>query len=141
MAIAPFTTRVSDFLDNRYYSVSPFDAGAGSPIYLRIHDASRRDARRLGPREVRLDRDVETGGVRLVLTWSHSPYRGWKPLATIAVDARAEVDGEALRFSPFHTGRGLAPSGFVHGLRRTVYPASQAARPRRSHARVAVESV
>jgi hypothetical protein len=129
MGFSPFTTRVSDFLENRYYSVSPFDAGLARPIYLRIQPTREAESRRRGPREVLLDAALVDGKVSLALAWSYSPYRGWKPLASIDLDSRAEVDGEALRFNPYNHGRGLEPNGFVHGLRRTVYPASQSTRP------------
>jgi hypothetical protein len=41
---------------------------------------------------------------------------------------------EALRFSPFHTGGGLQPSGALNRTRRAAYPLSQRTRARVGHA-------
>ena len=56
---------------------------------------------------------------------------GWVPVARIELRERADVNQEALAFSPFRDGRGIVPRGLVHALRRRVYPSSQRARPRR----------
>ena len=39
-----------------------------------------------------------------------------------------ELDQQALQFSPFRAGRGLRPTGFVHGLRAATYALGQLGR-------------
>jgi hypothetical protein len=79
---------------------------------------------------VRLVREVERGDAILGLEISYGPYGPWTPLAFVVLDAVAKLDGEALRFDPFRTGRGVHPHGFLQALRRGVYAVSQRARPR-----------
>lgn len=69
------------------------------------------------------------GQAVLVLEAQASLLSPYQPLAEVRVARRLDLDQEALRFSPFRTGRGIEPRGFVHGLRRAVYPVSQAVRP------------
>ncbi len=130
MGLAPFTTDASDYLDNLYYAVSPFDVPGFGRAFLRLrpdprHGAPGRD------RAERLDATMARHGVVLTLEVRRRWRRAWVPVATVTLRERANVNQEALAFSPFRDGRGLVPRGLVHALRRAVYPASQRARPRR----------
>lgn len=130
MGLAPFTTDASDYLSNLYYAVSPFDVPGFGRAFLRLrpeplHSADGRD------RAARLDATVARDGVVLTLEVRQRWRWGWVPAATITLRERADVNQEALTFSPFRDGRGIVPRGLVHSLRRAVYPASQRARPRR----------
>ncbi len=100
------------------FSLSPRPPIASSKARLsRVHrDAALRDA-------------VSRDSVSLRLEARHTFELEWRALATVRLTAAVDLDQEALRFSPFQTGRGIVPSGFVHALRRATYPASQAARP------------
>lgn len=128
--LAPLTTHVHDFLDNDYYGVSPFIVDGVGRAWLR--------ARSVGPsrdgvdRGDRLARAVARGGARFVLELQHGRGQPWEPLATVTLVEPIDVDQERLRFSPFHAGRGVAPTGFVQALRRATYALSQTARPARA---------
>jgi hypothetical protein len=130
MGLAPFTTDASDYLDNLYYAVSPFDVPGFGRAYFRLRPAPRRGVA-APDRAARLDATLAGPGVALTLEVRQRWRWGWVPVATIALRERADVNQEALAFSPFRDGRGLVPRGLVHALRRAVYPASQRARPRR----------
>ena len=39
----------------------------------------------------------------------------WRPLATVALRERLDIDQEDLRFTPFHEGAGIEPLGFFSG--------------------------
>lgn len=130
MGLAPFTTDASDYLANLYYAVSPFDVPGFGRAFLRLRPAPQHGARGRD-RSARLDVTVAYEGVVLTLEVRQRWRWGWVPVATIALRGRADVDQEALAFSPFRDGRGIVPRGLVHALRRAVYPASQGARPRR----------
>jgi hypothetical protein len=133
MPLSPFTTHVRDYLANDYYAVSPFDAGLGDRVYLKLHpERAARDA--LGTRAERLERMIERGEAVLRFDIGAGPFGPWRPLLVISLERRAEVDGEALRFSPFRAGRGVRPLGFVHALRIGAYGVSQRARPSSSSA-------
>jgi hypothetical protein len=67
-----------------------------------------------------------TAGFRLELR--RGSIGPWSPVATITLERAAEVADEQLRFSAFHTGRGLVPRGFVHAMRRPTYALSQRGR-------------
>jgi hypothetical protein len=128
MPLAPFTTDVGDYLANKYYAVSPFDVGLKRPIYLRLRPACAKAAAS-GDRNDRLLLAVARGSARLFLEVSTSPFGPWDPCMTLTLKRMANIDGEAIRFRPFRTGRGVHPHGFVHALRAGAYFASQLTRP------------
>jgi hypothetical protein len=128
LPVSPFTTAVRDYLDNDYYSVSPFDAGLARPVYLRLHSAHT-SAPGWRFRNERLAYETQRGRAVLELDVGPGPSGPWAPLVTVSLDRLAKIDGEALRFRPFRTGRGVRPQGFVHALRVGAYSLSQRARP------------
>ena len=75
-----------------------------------------------GARAERLRAAVERGDAALVLEVRRAWRRRWRPAARVTLRAPVDVDQEAMRFSPFRTGRG-------------VYAMSQAARPSRGMGR------
>jgi hypothetical protein len=123
---APLWTRVHDFLDNTYHAVSPFETDG---ILVRWRLVPLESAPDGESRAQRLERAVAGGHALLRLEGRLEDESRWRSVAEIRLGRRAGVDQEALRFSPFRTGRGIVPRGFVHALRRAVYAASQAARP------------
>jgi hypothetical protein len=130
MGLAPLTTDAADYLDNLYYAVSPFDVTGFGRAFLRLRPDPRHGTAG-GTRGERLDATVAREGVALTLEVRRRWRWGWVPVARVALRERADVNQEALAFSPFRDGRGVVPRGLVHALRRAVYPASQGARPRR----------
>ena len=126
MPVAPLTTEQHDFLANDYFAVAPFDvAGVGRGKLRLVAGRPRRLQAR--DRGQRLDEAVARGEASLRLEVRAA--RRWEPVAEVRILERAEIDQEALRFSPFRDGKGLTPRGFVHGLRRATYLFSQLARP------------
>ena len=124
MPISPLTTRPGDYLGNTYYAVSPFVDESGRKVKFRIvPECAESDAS--ASRNDRLKQAFDRAPVRLRLDVRKTFARAWKPLAVIALKTEIAVDQQALRFSPFQTGRGLRPRGLVHALRRAAYPASQ----------------
>jgi hypothetical protein len=133
MPLSPFTTRTHDFLANAYFGVSPFEVERLGRVEWRLAP--------LAPSPAGEDRRGRLAlamlqGARLSLELS--PYPGpWRRpdparfarVALIELTGELELDQEALRFEPFRSGRGLEPVGFVHGLRRATYSASQRRRP------------
>jgi hypothetical protein len=128
MPFSPLTTNRRDYLANDYFAVSPFDVGLEHDVYLRLHP-ERHSTTHEGTRSDRLARAVMRGEARLVLEAAQKPFGPWTPVAAVVIERDAAVDGEALRYRPFREGRGVRPRGFVHALRKAVYPASQSARP------------
>jgi len=133
MLFAPFTTNAHDYLANRYWAVSPFDVGHSEHVKFRLSplapDARQQTARTRVARDAALAEGVKQAAIPLRLEARRTFEVGWRALATVWLTTAADVDQEALRFSPFQTGRGIVPSGFVHSLRRATYSASQRARP------------
>jgi hypothetical protein len=125
MFFAPLTTRVSDYLQNDYYAVSPFDVAARR-VYLRLHPRRASHVQQ-GTRSHRLSREIELGAC-LDLELSSKPFGPWRPVVEVELERVVNVGGDSLRFSPFRAGRGLQPHGFVHAMRRGVYAASQRGR-------------
>lgn len=133
MPFAPFTTNAHDYLANHYWAVSPFDVGHSRHVKFRLspsaadHQQQSRSSR--VHRDAALSEAVSKDSISLRLEARHTFELRWRFVAAVCLTAAVDLDQEALRFSPFQTGRGLVPSGFVHALRRATYPASQRARP------------
>ncbi len=74
----------------------------------------------------RLERAARTGRLRFELVIA--PVFGrFARVGELHIDARLPDDIDALRFSPFHCGGGLAPTGALNRLRDYAYPLSQRA--------------
>lgn len=150
--LAPLTTLTHDFLANDYYAVSPFVLEGLGRAKLRLrslrHERHAPDPGDEGlDRAARLVRAVADGRAILrlearalpqtngLVAWVRSALAGtaldgggkWVPIADIRLRARA-IEQKSLRFSPFHSGRGIKPTGFVHALRAATYAMSQAVR-------------
>lgn len=132
---APLATRFRSFLWNHYHAVSPFQVPGVGPAKLRLR-APRIANHGSTTRAAHLEACVASGQALFVLELRRltTPWlrRRWEAVALVRVEAAVEIDQEALRFSPFHTGRDLKPSGFIHHLRAAAYEASQRARPART---------
>ncbi|MGN6106875.1 MAG: hypothetical protein ACTHU0_17340 [Kofleriaceae bacterium] len=127
MLLSPLFTDASDFVGNRYWAVSPFEAPGCARVELRLVPEAPPVIH--GSRDTRLRAAVAAGQA----AWTLEARRTWTPVwhavARIALERHVEIDQEALRFDPFRTGRGMVPVGLVHAIRRPVYAASQRARP------------
>lgn len=123
VGVAPLLTDASDYLDARYFAVSPFDVPDLGRVTFRVDPLACSYAS--GTRSAKLAEAVRHGGARFVLSACVAGTHEWLAVATIQLDARAAVDGEALRFSAFRNGLELFPRGFVHALRKGAYAASR----------------
>lgn len=133
MPLSPWTTDAHDYLANDYFAVSPFQSKQVTQrFYLRLHPSSAQHVH-AETRGARIAQAVRAGVVTLDIEHSTRPFGPWQPLSHLKLEREAEVDGEALRFQPFRTGRGIHPYGFIHALRYGVYSVSQRSRP--SHSR------
>lgn len=139
LPIAPFFTRVQDYLANDYFGVSPFTAPGLEQIWLRLHpspgptanypSSSPRGATTPGPtRRDRLALEIDQHRT-LALEASGSPWGPWTAFATLGLTQLLAEDPPELEFNPFLDGRGLIPRGFVHAMRHGAYAGSQQGRP------------
>ena len=128
MPFAPLTTDAHDFMANRYWAVSPFDAPLVGRVKFRLSP-------RNPPRSSRLPRDegLESIVASNLSSWDIEVRRtftvSWTAVACLTLEGVATIDQATLRFSPFRCGRGIVPRRLVHAIRRATYAASQAARP------------
>jgi hypothetical protein len=130
LPVGALLTNPRDFLANNYHALVPFRVDGMGVVKFRIvpePDAARGDEGR--GRLERLEDAVRREGAVLQLQVK-SDERGaeWKPLATVVLRERVDIDQEELRFTPYHEGAGIEPVGFVQGLRWADYPASQLGR-------------
>lgn len=128
--LAPLATNQHDYLANTYFAAAPFEVPGAGRMVLRLTPMAAPRTKR-GTREEKLLMAVESGRVRLRLEARRPFTPTYVPIAILHIDAVAPLDETALAFSPFRAGRGLHPRGFVHAIRRAVYPLSVAARQRR----------
>lgn len=135
MPLNLLTTRTADYLANDYYGITPFEIDGTGDLYVRARGSlSWRKRLRTwrGDTSTRTERLLRalarrTTVLRLQMR-ARGPGRRYRPLADIHLHSTLELDQEALSFSPFHTGRGIQPRGFINHLRRLAYPASARAR-------------
>lgn len=128
MFAALFLTDASDFTANRYWAVSPFDHATLGRIEIRL--VPDEPVKLVGPRRAKLDHAVKIGRAAWWVQARRTLGLRWHPVARIQLENAVDLDQEALRFDPF---RGvLRPAGLVHAIRRSVYIASQNARPESS---------
>ncbi|HWE27348.1 MAG TPA: hypothetical protein VHB97_05060, partial [Polyangia bacterium] len=129
LPFAPLTTKVHDFFANDYYGVSPFAVDGIGRALVRLVPAAH--APFDGDRPAKLAHAVAEDAARWHLEVRPEGARDWSPLAELRLTANvtAQLDQKRLRYSPFRAARGFTPVGFVQGLRRATYAASQEARP------------
>lgn len=125
------TTNVHDYLDNGYWSISPFYVGNHKVEWNVV-------ANRTSPagthRDQRLRAASEAGGVRLTLR--ARPFREiWQeeskpmePVVDLELGPALDLDTKRLRFNPFRNGKGIEPTGWLHGARVVPYRVAQWAR-------------
>lgn len=128
MLAAPLFTDATDFAGNTYWAVSPFahDVGRIELRLVPIDPPKRTPASRAD----RLRAAVEAGRAAWWLQARRTLTVHWHPVARIDLDHELSLDQAQLAFDPFR-GR-LRPVGLVHAIRRAVYSAGQASRPRTS---------
>lgn len=123
--IALFTTKVRDFLANTYYTQLPFKVAGIGRLEFRL--APQHAAKAPGDRRQKLERAAALGGavLRLEARSARPEFgKGWVPLALITLIEPVDIDQGQLLFTPFHTGRGIVPTGLLQAVRRLAYPAS-----------------
>jgi hypothetical protein len=129
LPFAPFTTSAHDYLANTYWAVAPFDVlGVGRVKWRLVPEKPSASAAEQTRADKLLSAVSDSTALRLELRRTWRP--GWVSVARIVLEAEVSVDQARLRMSPFRTGRGIEPRGFVHALRKGAYAASQAVRPR-----------
>jgi hypothetical protein len=132
MPFAPFATNFRSYLWNHYHAVSPFEIAGVGRVKIRL-ESPRIGGRRSETRAEHLRHAASEGQARFVLQFRRldvGPFwRHWQPVARVTLMGQLDADQAALRFSPFHSGAGIQPVGFVHALRLATYAASQQARP------------
>lgn len=128
MLLSPFFTDASEFVDQRYWAVSPF-AYAGQRYELRVSpvDPPPRPVLKQ-PRASRLLAAVHAHRAVWQLEARVTLTLRWQPVARIALERPVTIDQAALAYDPFRDGLGLAPVGLVHAIRRAAYAASRAGR-------------
>lgn len=121
--LAMFRTDPDDYLHNVYYTLGCLDVddlGAVElrlvPLALAVSDDDSRGERLLAA--------MTAGQARLRLELRR-PHGRWQTLGELRLLGRLELDERALCFSPYQTGQGLRPRGFLHAMRGPTYAAAQ----------------
>jgi hypothetical protein len=130
LPVGAWLTKPRDFLANDYHALLPFRVNGLGVVKFRLvpgGDAARGNAGK--GRVERLDDAVRRGTAVLHLQVKGRPLGAeWKPLATVELRARVDIEQADLRFTPFHEGAGIEPVGFFQGMRWAVYLGSQLGR-------------
>ena len=143
LPFALLTTHVCDYLANDYFAISPFSAPGSACAYFRLRpthparvDAPRSETARMSRpahRRLRLTNAIANGAAEFVLGISTDPYGPFRPVARLHLEGVFADRPAELRYDPYRAGRGIHPRGFVNGVRRGPYAASQWARGRLRH--------
>jgi hypothetical protein len=120
-------TNAGDYLDNTYWGIWPYEVEGFGRVSLRLTASG---AGLPGTnRAERLLAATENGTARLLLELAPLGSDIYLPVAELQLGKRLSVRmQEAFSLNPSSSGRGLRPSGFLHGLRVVPYKASQFAR-------------
>jgi hypothetical protein len=123
-------TRIDDYLANEYDTVSPWRVDGLGVVRLRATPPAPPNGTRPGTRTEKLAADIEAGTAELTLgTHPNDGNPGpVSPIARIKLTAVSDLEARRLRERLGRDGRGLTAVGFRNGIRRVVYPVSQAAR-------------
>ncbi|MGK3967269.1 hypothetical protein WMF38_24240 [Sorangium sp. So ce118] len=123
LPIALFTTKTRDFLANDYYAQLPFEVEGFGRAEFRL--VPLRAETEQGNRLERLERAAASGVALLRLEIRRGGTRGrWMAVGDIELYEPVDIDQNALRFDPFHTGRGIVPRGLLQATRLAIYTAS-----------------
>jgi hypothetical protein len=124
LAGAVLSTNQHDYLQNDYYAIARYSTRHTGAVQLRL--VPEAGSRLQGSRLERLEDWVRRGAATLHL--EGRPARGrepWVRLADVRVIEAVDIDQAALRFNPFHAGRGLEPRGMLNAMRKAPYQASR----------------
>lgn len=119
-------TNISDYLANRYSTVTPWWVRSLGPVILRLIPPLPQAMDRGTDRLARLEADLAADRARFTLAVNTAPPE--LVIAELRLVERLAIDDRSLRASMFRQGRGVRPLGFRNGIRATVYPMSQTAR-------------
>lgn len=139
------TTNTGDYLANDYYGLTPFEVDGLGVGYFRLrggHLARRRGRGSAWYRLAELGTALQLGNAVLRLEIRRRGLgRAYQPVAELRLRSIIEVDQEELAFSPYRSGRGIRPHGFINSLRRATYAASVLGRRWRREDRGSVVSL
>lgn len=127
MPFSLFTTNATDFSQNTFWAVAPFDVPGLGRCKLRLTPVSN-TWHATGSRDERLRDWVNNSKAGWVLEARRTFTTSWAPVARVGLQHEVKVDQASLKFSAFNDGQGIVPRGFVHSIRKVVYEAGQAAR-------------
>lgn len=119
------TSDTRDLTANTYYTATPHrDRDVGRCTFRVVPTPATGEG---GDGLARLADAVSRGPVRLVL--QVLPLDGaWTDVVGLDLKRRFDADDAVTAYSPFRSGRGIEPIGFLNGARRVAYPVSQAVR-------------
>jgi hypothetical protein len=122
-------TDVSSVETNIFFALGSFRDRDLGKLQVRIVPRSPSSPREGSDRHERLLSAVEQGDL-LVTVEVRGPITSdaWVSVVALELTEFVGVEPRVLSFTPFRTGRGLEPAGFLHAIRRPVYAAAQAAR-------------
>jgi hypothetical protein len=116
------TSHHQDFMKNQFFSITPFDY-MGERVKFRVSPLS--EGVGVNRRE-KLNYLIGRGEAKLRLEVCRDDK--WKECGQIQILQENSLEQNALEFSPFHSGLGIKPLGFVNYLRLRSYKMSQAGR-------------
>jgi hypothetical protein len=115
----------TDVQQRPYTSALPYLAGSERFLVGALPDP--RSPRPAGEDEfTRLELAAGTGRLRFQLAVASLKGR-FQPVAELRIGSRLSPEIDALRFNPWNTGGGMAPTGVLNGARDRAYKLSQAA--------------
>ncbi|HEU4409051.1 MAG TPA: hypothetical protein VFS43_27580 [Polyangiaceae bacterium] len=123
------TTDTRNYLLNTYFSAVPYEIAGVGVVLLRLVPTVRGAGVGVN-REARLENARQRGlaGFLLELRPRFLPIVPWRPLVSLRLGEPLALGSGALGFSPWQSGMGLRPYGFVQATRAVPYRLSQAAR-------------
>jgi hypothetical protein len=122
-------TDVSEYRASTYHALGSFEDQDLGPLELRLVPRPPQRPATGSDRNERLRDAIARGDASMVLeVRGRVTGDAWQGAAEIVLEQVLEGDPVDLKFDPFRNGRGIRPAGFLHAVRRAVYPAAQRGR-------------
>lgn len=121
LPLGVFTTNQHDFLSNTYTSLTPYEVAEQQSTYFRV--VPQLNAKPEGnSRLEKLQNAINQKDALIQLEFSnHVENDDWTPLVELRLNQLIDIDQSQLAFSPFRSGLGIRPQGFVNFARRGPY--------------------
>lgn len=133
LPFATLTTRTHHYLDNCFYSATPYQLLDLRGAEFRVTCESPL-IKPMRSRAANLAKAIESNAACVLLEIKHKSLKDeWTRILNIQLIEQVNLSQEKLYFSPFNSVKGIQPIGFINFIRKHTYASSSAGRAHTKH--------